>query len=119
MGIDGCKSSRSNQGIAVSVWDMDVCLWISVTLCKAEIDDMDGKLVQANSYQNIVGLQVSVNNMTSVDLLNARNLFQLSQYIRQTERIDVPIFLQLLQQPGAWKKACYGRKDCPEMVRAN
>lgn len=56
MGIDGRKTSRSNQGIAVSVWDMDVCLRISVTLCKAEIDDMDGILVRVKSYQDIVGL---------------------------------------------------------------
>lgn len=56
MGIDGRKSSWSNQGIAVSEWHMDVRLRISVTLCKAEIDDMDGKLVRVKSYQNIVGL---------------------------------------------------------------
>jgi hypothetical protein len=56
MGIDGRKSSRSDQGIAVSVWHMDVRLRISETLCKAEIDDMDGILVWGESYQNIVGL---------------------------------------------------------------
>jgi hypothetical protein len=49
MGIDGHKSSRSNQGMAVSVWDMDVCLRILVTLCKAKIDDVDGILVQVES----------------------------------------------------------------------
>lgn len=56
MGIDGRKSSRSNQGIAVLVWHVDMRLRISVTLCKAEIDDMDGILVRGKSYQNIVGL---------------------------------------------------------------
>jgi hypothetical protein len=59
MGIDGRKSSRSNQGIAVLVWDMDVRLRISVTLCKAKIDDMDGILVRVksnDSNQDIVGL---------------------------------------------------------------
>lgn len=56
MGIDGRKSSRSNHGKAVSVWDMDVRLRISVKLCKAEIDDVDGLLVRVKSDQDIVGL---------------------------------------------------------------
>ena len=74
MGIDGRKSSRSNQGIPVSVWDMDMGLWISVSLRKAEINDVGGMLVRIESNQDILRLQVSVNNVTCVDLLKARNL---------------------------------------------
>lgn len=74
MGIDGCKSSSSNQRIAVSVGDMDVCLRISESLGKAEINDVDSILVRVESNQDIVGLQISVNNMKCVDLLKARNL---------------------------------------------
>ena len=53
-------------------------LWISVLLHKAKINDADGRLVRIKSNQDIVGLQVSVNNVTCVDLLKARNLFYLS-----------------------------------------
>jgi hypothetical protein len=74
MGIYGRKSSSSNQGIAVLARDMDVCLRILILLRKAKINDMDGILVRVESNQDIVGLQVSVNNMMCVDLLKARNL---------------------------------------------
>ena len=60
--------------MAVLAGDMDVCLRISILLRKAEINDMDGILVRVESNQDIVGLQVSINNMTCVDLLKARNL---------------------------------------------
>ena len=74
MGIYGCISSSSNQGIAVLAGDMDVCLPISILLRKVEIDDMDGILLRVKSNQDIVRFQVSVNNMMCVDPLKARNL---------------------------------------------
>jgi hypothetical protein len=81
MGIDGRKSSRSNQGIAISVWDMDMGLWIPESLRKAKINDVGGILVRIGSNQDIFRLQVSVNNVTCVYLLKPGNLCELSQYI--------------------------------------
>jgi hypothetical protein len=42
MGVDAHVSSSSTETLTLTVWDVLLRLGISVLLCHAEIDDMDG-----------------------------------------------------------------------------
>lgn len=61
MGVDTSVSGCACQVLVLSVWNVEVGLGVSVLLSQAEIDDIDLVASLANTHQEIVWLDVSVN----------------------------------------------------------
>ncbi len=74
MRVDGGIASGTSQVLVLAVWDVQVGLGITVLLGKTEIDDVDLVSALADAHQEVVGLDVSVDEVTRMDVLDAGNL---------------------------------------------
>ena len=74
MSLYRCISRRASQVLVVLERDVFSVLGVSISLCEAEIDDIHIMLSLANSYQEVVRLNVSVQEQTGVDVLDSLNL---------------------------------------------
>jgi len=50
-----------------------VCLWVAVLLGKSEIDDVDLVSALAHAHEEIVGLDISVDEIAGMDVLDSRD----------------------------------------------
>jgi hypothetical protein len=66
--------------------NVNMCVWISVLLGEAKIDQVDDVGVISNANQYISGLQVPVNEVASMNVLKTRNLDSINHY---TMRVKV------------------------------
>lgn len=49
-------------------------LWVAVLLCETEVDDVDLVSALADAHQKVVWLDVTVDEVSRVDVLDARDL---------------------------------------------
>ena len=70
MGVDAGISGSASQVLVLTVGDVEVGLWVSVLLGKTKIDDIDLITTLANSHQEVVRLDVSVDERLGVNVLN-------------------------------------------------
>ena len=73
MGVDGSISCSSGQVLVLTVWDMEVRLWVTVLLGQPEINHVDLIAPLANAHQEVVGLDVTVDEALGVDVLDTRD----------------------------------------------
>ena len=59
---------------------MNMCVWISVLLGEAKIDQVDDVGIISDANQYISGLQVPVNEVASMNVLKTRNLDSIHHY---------------------------------------
>ena len=71
--IDGSITGSSSQVLVLSVWDVEVRLWVTVLLGQTEINHVDLVSTLANAHQEVVRLDIAVNERLGVDVLNAGN----------------------------------------------
>lgn len=71
MGIDGGIASRARQILIFSVHDVLAGAVVAVLLCQAEVDEKHFVAVAANAHQEVVGLDVTMNEVLVVHELNA------------------------------------------------
>jgi hypothetical protein len=77
---------------------VNMCIWISILLSEAKIDKVDDVGVVSGTNQYISGLQVSVNEVASMNVLKATNLDSIYHYRRVKVFLkDSPIDLRLIQ----------------------
>lgn len=74
MSVDGGVTSGTSQVFVLSVWDVQVGLWIAELLGKTEIDDVDLVATLADSHEEVIWLNVAVNEIARMDVLDARDL---------------------------------------------
>ena len=74
MGVDGSVSSCAGQVLVLAIRDVKVSLGVSVLFGKSEIDNIDLISSLANAHEEIVGLDVSVDKVSRVDILDSRDL---------------------------------------------
>ena len=74
MRIDGGIAGGSRQILSIAVWDMLASLGVSKALSQAKIDDIDVVLLLANTDQEVVRLDVSVQEMPRMHELNSLKL---------------------------------------------
>ena len=72
MRVNGRISSRSCQILAVSVGDVLPSSRVPVPLSQTKVNDVNMMLFLPNSNQEIVRFDVSVDEMTRVDVFNSR-----------------------------------------------
>jgi len=73
MGVDRHVSCCSTQTLSLSVRDMLLCLGVSVLFGHSEIDHMNdiGGFSTGTANKEVVGLDISVNQVTVVDCLDS------------------------------------------------
>ena len=71
VGVDGGITSSTSQVLVLTVWDVEVSLWVTVLLSKTEINDIDLVAALADTHQEVVWLDITVNERLGVDVLDA------------------------------------------------
>lgn len=71
MGVDRGITSSTSQVLVLSVWDVEVSLWVAVLLSQTKVDDIDLVSALANTHQEVVGLDVTVNEGLGMNVLDA------------------------------------------------
>ena len=73
MSIDRGVPGSTSQVLVLSVWNMEVCLGVSVFLGKTEINHIDLVSTLADTHEEIVGLDISVDKVSRVNVFDSRN----------------------------------------------
>jgi hypothetical protein len=73
MGIYTSVSGCSCKRFVVLIWNMFSCLWVSISLSKSEIYDIDYVLFLAVSNEKIIGFHVTMNEMIIVQEFKSLN----------------------------------------------
>ena len=73
VGVDRSITGSAGQVLVLSVWNMEVCLWVTVLLGQTEINDIDLVTTLSDAHQEVVWLDITVNKGLGVDVLDARD----------------------------------------------
>lgn len=73
MSVDRGITSGTRQVLVLSVWDVEVRLGVAVLLGQTKVNDVDLVATLANTHQEIVGLDITVNEGLGVNVLDARD----------------------------------------------
>lgn len=71
--VDTGITGSSGKVLVLAVRDVEVSLGVAVFLCETEIDDVDLVSTLANTHQEVVGLDITVNEGFGVDVFDAGN----------------------------------------------
>jgi hypothetical protein len=71
VGIHGRVSRSPGQVLTVTIWDMLTSLWVTEALGETKVNYVDVVLLFANSDQEVVWFDISVQEMTRMDKFNA------------------------------------------------
>lgn len=74
MGVDRSVSSGTSQVLVLPVRNVKMSLGVSILFGETEIDDIDLVSSLANTHQEVVWLDVSMNEISRVDVLDSRDL---------------------------------------------
>jgi len=77
MSVDTGVSGSTSQILAVAVWDMLPRFRVSESLGEAEVNNIHIMLLLANTNQKVVWLDVSMQEVATVDELNSLQLKKL------------------------------------------
>ena len=69
--VDRSVSGGTSQVLVLSVWDVEVSLWVTVLLGETEIDHVDLVAALANTHEEVVGLDITVNEALRVDVFDS------------------------------------------------
>jgi hypothetical protein len=72
--IDGRITGGTGQVLVLAVGDVQVGLGITIFLGQTEVDDVHLISTLANAHQEVVGLDVTVDEVARVDILDTRDL---------------------------------------------
>ena len=73
MGIDACITSSAGQILVLTVWDVEMGLWVTVLLSEPKIDDVNLISTFADAHQEVIGLDVTVDEGFCMNVFNAGN----------------------------------------------
>ena len=72
--VDRGITGGTRQVLVLPVGDVEVRLRVSELLCQTKVDDVDLVATFADSHEEVVGLDVTVDEVAGVDVLHTRNL---------------------------------------------
>ena len=73
MGIDAGIASGTRQVLVLTIRNMEVGLGVTVFLGKTKIDDVDLITTLADTHQEIIGLDITVDEGLGVNVLDSRD----------------------------------------------
>lgn len=71
MGIDTGITSSTGKILVLAVRDMEMRFWVTVFLGQTKVNHVDLIATLANSHQEVVGLDVTMNEGLGMDILDA------------------------------------------------
>jgi len=71
--VDTGVTGSSSEVLVLAIRDVEVSLGVTVFLCKTEIDDVDLVSTLANTHQEVVGLDITVDEGLGVNVFDAGN----------------------------------------------
>lgn len=94
MGVDRCVSSSAREILVLSVGDVEVRLWVTVLLGQTKVDHVDLVAPLANAHQEVVGLDITVNEVARMHVFDSRDLVEPSVSARRAQ-----------ERVGMWRSA--------------
>ena len=73
MSVDRSVSSGTRQILVLPVWNVQVRFGVTIFLGKTEIDDIHLVASFADTHQKVVGLDITVDKVSRVDVLDSRD----------------------------------------------
>lgn len=70
MGVDGGITSSTSQVLVLTVWDVEVSLWVSVLLGQTKINDVDLVTTLTNAHEEVVRLDITMDEGFGVDVFD-------------------------------------------------
>lgn len=70
VGIDGRVSGGTSQVLIFAVWDVKMCLWVTIFLCQTEVNYIDLVATLPDAHEKIVGLDVTVDKRLGMDVFD-------------------------------------------------
>lgn len=70
MSVDTSVTCSTRQVLVLTVWDVEVRLWVTVLLSKTKVDNVDLVAALSNSHQEIVRLDIAVDEGLGMDIFN-------------------------------------------------
>ena len=71
--VDGGITGRSSQVLVLTIWDVKMSLGVPVFLCQTKIDDIDLIASLANTHEEVVRLDITVDKGFGMDVLDSRD----------------------------------------------
>lgn len=71
MSVDGGVTSSTRQVLVLTVWDVEVSLWVSVLLGQTEINDIDLVTTLTNTHEEVVRLDITMDEGFGVNVFDA------------------------------------------------
>ena len=79
MGVDGGVASGTCQVLVLAVRDVEMSLWVTEFLRETKIDNIDLIASLANTHEEVVGLDVTMDEIARVDIFDTRDLNEWSE----------------------------------------
>ena len=73
MSVDGSITSSSGQVLIFTVWDMEMCLWVTIFLSETKVDNVDLVASLSNTHQEVIWLDITMDKGLCMNVLNARD----------------------------------------------
>lgn len=80
VGVDGGVTGGTSQVLVLAVGNMEMGLWVTEFLRKTKVDNVDLVATFSNAHQEVVGLDVTMDEVAGVDVLDTRDLDRGHQY---------------------------------------
>ena len=74
MGVDRGVTCGTRQILVLPVRNVEMGLWVTVLLGETKVDDVDLIATLSNTHEEIVGFDVTMNEVAGVDVFDARDL---------------------------------------------
>ena len=71
--VDRSVPSGTRQVLVLTVWDVEVGLWVSVLLGQTKVDNVDLVASLANAHQEVIWLDIAVDEGLCVDVFDTRD----------------------------------------------
>ena len=88
MSVDGGITSSTSQVLVLPVGDVQMGLGVTEFLCETKIDNVNLVTAFADAHQEIVGFDIAVNEITRVDVLDARDLIEKKKNEKKDKQSD-------------------------------
>lgn len=73
MGVDRSITGSTRQVLVLSVWDVEMGLWVTVLLGQTKIDHVDLVATLSDAHEEVVRLDITVDERLGVDVLDTRD----------------------------------------------
>ena len=86
VGVERSIARRTNQIFVRLTRDMNEGDFVTISVCKPEIDDIDQMALMMSAYEKVIGFDVTVDVMSRMDVFDTGNLGVKSDWLQRGPR---------------------------------